>query len=159
MKKYLLLITLLFSAFTYAQDYTFLAGLKNLKTAEEARTVTDSLAKHLKGTYVHYKTKEFEHGYLRIVFVPQDMTEEEIKAQRDYDGSFVADFVVTKDANGSKTYTFDKAKAKYAAVFTVWKYWFKPDAKPDNKTQRISNAEKGVIYGFAGRDGVWVISR
>ncbi|KGO91447.1 hypothetical protein [Flavobacterium subsaxonicum] len=158
MKQLLLLTTLFFSGILIAQNVDFLASLKSLKSADEARAVADSLAMQLKGKYVHYKTKEFDHGYLRIVFTPEGMPEAEIKAQHDYDGSFVADFVVTKDANG-KTYTFDKAKARYEALFPVWKHWFKPDAKPDNKTQRISNAEKGINYGFASRDGVWVISR
>jgi hypothetical protein len=157
--KRLLLITMLFVAvFASAQDYAFLSTMKDLKTAGDARAVADSLALHLKGKFRWYKTKEFDQGFLRIVFVPENMTEDEIKEQSDYEGSFVADFVVVM-TDGVKTYRFDKAKAKYDSVFPVWLHFFKADAKPDKKVQRLTNQEKGIVYGFSSRGDVWVISR
>jgi hypothetical protein len=159
MKRFLH-IALLFCAFAaQAQDYDFLAKLPDIATPDDARIVADSLVQKLKGDFVFYKQKEFEQGFLRIVYVPVGMTEAEIKEQRDYDGSFVADFVVVKRADDTKAYTFDKAKAKYETVFPAWQAFFKPDAKPDKKSQRLVNQEKGIIYSFNNRDGVWVISR
>ncbi|PZR24101.1 MAG: hypothetical protein DI539_01420 [Flavobacterium psychrophilum] len=116
------------------------------------------MAAKLKGKFVFYKIKEFDNGLLRIVYTPEGMPEEQIKAQADYEGSFVADFKsVTSDAG--KGYRFDKAKAKYDVLFPVWQQYFKTDAKPDKKTQRYTNPDKNMLFSFLNLGDVWAIGR
>lgn len=158
MKKLLQLLALLITTIATAQEGDLLLNLNTGKTLEEARTVADSLAGRLNGKYVYYKHKEFDHGLLRIVYVPEGMTEDQIKAQADYEDSFVVDFKVVSEPTG-KTYRFEMAKAKYDALFPVWKHWFKPDAAADKKVQRITNADKGYQYSFMNRGEVWAIGR
>lgn len=158
MKKLLQLLVLLVTITTAAQNSDFIDTLTVIKTPEEVRTVADSLAAKLNGKYVYYKQKEFDHGLLRFVYVPEGMTEDQIKAQGDYEDSFVADFKVTTEPTG-KTYRFEMAKAKYDALFPVWKHWFKADAAADKKVQRITNVDKGYQYSFMNRGEVWAIGR
>lgn len=158
MKKLLLLLLLVLTASVNAQDAVFLDALGNVKSKDDAKAVAASLAAKLKGKYTFYKLKEFDNGLLRIVFVPESMTEEAIKAQADYEDSFVIDFKTVNDANG-KSYRFDKAKAKYDALFPVWQHYFKADAKPDKKTQRYTNIEKTLLFSFLNIGDVWAIGR
>lgn len=141
-----------------AQDVDFMATLGNVKSQDDAKAIATSLAAKLKGNYVFYKLKEFDNGLLRVVFVPQGMTDDAIKAQADYEDSFVTDFKSVTDASG-KSYRFDKAKAKYDALFPVWQHYFKADAKPDKKTQRYTNAEKTMLFSFLNLGEVWAIGR
>ena len=158
MKKLLQFLVLLITTTATAQEGDLLLNLNTGKTLEEARTVADSLAGRLNGKYVYYKHKEFDHGLLRIVYVPEGMTEDQIKAQADYEDSFVVDFKVMSEPTG-KTYRFEMAKAKYEALFPAWKHWFKADAAADKKVQRITNADKGYQYSFMNRGEVWAIGR
>jgi hypothetical protein len=158
MKKLLLLLVLIITSSANAQDAAFLGTLGNVKSQDEAKAVAASLATKLKGSYTFYKLKEFDNGLLRIVFVPKGMTEEAIKAQADYEDSFVTDFKAVNDTNG-KSYRFDKAKAKYDALFPVWQQYFKADAKPDKKTQRYTNTEKTMLFSFLNLGDVWAIGR
>lgn len=157
MKKIALLLLLL-PLLANAQDAAFLGSLNNVKSQDDAKAIAASLAAQLKGKYVFYKLKEFDNGLLRIVFTPEGMTEETIKAQGDYEDSFVADFKAVANADG-KTYRFDKAKAKYDALFPVWQHYFKADAKPDKKTQRYTNPEKTMLFSFLNLGDVWAIGR
>lgn len=158
MKKLLLVAVLVITAFAQAQDYAFMETLRDIKTPEAAKTIAETFAGKLKGKFVYYKTKEFDHGLLRIVFAPEGMTEEAIKAQSDYEDCFVMDFKVINDANG-KSYNFNKGKARYDALFPVWKQLFKPDAATDKKTQRVNNPEKGLLFSFINTGDVWAIGR
>src|SRR4051812_21800333 len=108
MKKIIVLLLLL-PLLANAQDAAFLSSLNNVKSQDDAKAIAASLAAQLKGKYVFYKLKEFDNGLLRVVFTPEGMTEEAIKAQGDYEDSFVADFKAVANAEG-KTYRFDKAK-------------------------------------------------
>ena len=159
MKKLFQLLVLLLTVTATAQDGDFFETLTAIKTPDEARTVADNLAAKLNGNYIYYKQKEFDHGLLRFVYVPEGMTEEQIKAQGDYEDSFVADFKVINDPVAGKTYRFEMAKARYDALFPAWKHWFKTDAAADKKVQRITNADKGYQYSFMNRGEVWVIGR
>lgn len=158
MKKLLLFILFVMAASANAQDAAFLGTLGNVKSQDDAKAVAASLAAKLKGKYIFYKLKEFDNGLLRIVFVPEGMTEEAIKAQADYEDSFVTDFKTVNDTNG-KSYRFDKAKARYDALFSVWQHYFKADAKPDKKTQRYTNPEKTMLFSFLNIGDVWAIGR
>ena len=158
MKTFTLLLFFLIVIPAKAQDTTFLNTLNAVSSQENAKALAASLATRLKGNYVFYKLKEFDNGMLRIVFTPQGMNEDAIKAQADYEDSFVADFKTVNDANG-KSYRFDKAKAKYEALFPVWQYYFKADAKQDKKTQRYTNAENTMLYSFLNLGDVWAIGR
>jgi len=158
MKKLLLLLLLVLGISANAQDAVFLDALGNVKSQDDAKAVAASLAAKLKGKYTFYKLKEFDNGLLRIVFVPEGMAEEAVKAQADYEDSFVTDFKTVNDANG-KSYRFDKAKAKYDALFPVWQHYFKANAKPDKKTQRYTNTEKTMLFSFLNLGEVWAIGR
>lgn len=158
MRKIVLFVFLVLSWFSYSQDVTFLEKLTAVKTQDDAKSVAGLLASQLKNEYSFYKLKEFDNGLLRIVYAPKGMTEEAIKAQADYEDCFVTDFKSVNDADG-RTYRFDKAKAKYVALFPVWQYYFKSDAKPDKKTQRYTNAEKTMLFSFINIGDVWAIGR
>lgn len=158
MKKLFQLLVLLIATAGTAQDGDFLDALTAIKTPEDARTVADNLAAKLNGKYIYYKQKEFDHGLLRFVYVPEGMPEDQIKAQADYEDSFVVDFKVMSEPTG-KTYRFEMAKARYEALFPAWKHWFRPDAAADKKVQRITNADKGYQYSFMNRGEVWAIGR
>lgn len=158
MKKTIALLLLLLSGFAHAQDTDFLAKLNAVNSHDEAKAIAAALAAKLKGSYIFYKIKEFDNGLLRVVFVPQGMDEAAIKAQADYEDSFVTDFKAIANADG-KTYRFDKAKAKYDALFPVWQHYFKADAKPDRKTQRYTDPEKTMLFSFLNLGEVWAIGR
>jgi hypothetical protein len=157
MKKIAFLLLLL-PLLANAQDAAFLGSLNNVKSHDDAKAIAVLLASQLKGNYVFYKLKEFDNGLLRIVFTPEGMTEETIKAQGDYEDSFVTDFKAVANADG-KSYRFDKAKAKYDALFPVWQHYFKADAKPDKKTQRYTDPEKSMLFSFLNLGDVWAIGR
>lgn len=157
MKKIIVLLLLL-PFLANAQDTAFLGSLNTIKSQDDAKAIAASLATQLKGKYIFYKLKEFDNGLLRIVFTPEGMTEEAIKAQGDYEDSFVADFKTAANAEG-KTYRFDKAKAKYDVLFPVWQHYFKADAKPDKKTQRYTDTEKTILFSFLNLGDVWAIGR
>ena len=158
MRYYLFTIFLFVSFLSVAQEVSFPETVTNVKTQEDAKDITQQLAAQLKGKFVFYKVKEFDNGLLRIVYTPEGMTEDEIQAQADYEDSFVADFKAVSDANG-KSYRFDKAKAKYDALFPVWKQYFNPNAKPDKKTQRFTNTDKTLLFSFINLGDVWAIGR
>ncbi|MHA3787539.1 hypothetical protein ACX0HA_04950 [Flavobacterium hauense] len=158
MKTFAFLLFFIIAIPAKAQDTAFLNTLNAIPSQDSAKDVAASLASRLKGNYVFYKLKEFDNGMLRIVFTPQGMTEDAIKAQADYEDSFVTDFKTVTDANG-KSYRFDKAKAKFDALFPVWQYYFKADAKPDKKTQRYTNAENTMLFSFLNLGDVWAIGR
>lgn len=157
MKKILLAAFLLLAATGWAQDGAFLEKFRDIRTKSDARAIADSLAAHLKGSFVYYKMKEFDHGVLRVVYVPEGMPEEKIKAQNDYADSFVVDFRAV--TSSERAYAFEMAKAKYDLLFPAWQYWFSKEAKPDKKTQRYTNAEKGLQYTLINRGDVWAIGR
>lgn len=158
MKNYILIILLFLSMNSLAQEIVFPETVAAVKTQDGAKAVAEKLAAQLKGKFVFYKIKEFDNGLLRIVYTPEGMTEEVIKAQADYEDSFVADFKATTDTNG-KSYRFDKAKASYDTLFPVWKQYFKADAKPDKKTQRYTNTDKALLFSFINLGDVWAIGR
>jgi len=157
MKKLFVAIFLLLAAAGQAQDEAFLEKFRAIRTKTDARAIADSLAAHLKGSFVYYKMKEFDHGVLRIVYVPEGMSEEKIKAQNDYADSFVVDFRTVTSSD--RAYAFEMAKAKYDLLFPAWEYWFSKGAQPDKKTQRHANAEKGYQYTLINRGDVWAIGR
>lgn len=148
----------LLSWLSYGQDAVFLEKLNTIKTQDDAKAVTELLVSQLKNEYFFYKLKEFDNGLLRIVYAPKGMDEAAIKAQADYEDCFVADFKSLNNSTG-KTYKFDKAKARYNALFAVWKSYFKTDAQPDKKTQRYTNAEKTMLFSFINLGDVWAIGR
>lgn len=158
MKHYLLSLFLFVSFLSAAQDVSFPEVVAAVKTQDDAKAVAEKLAKTLKGKFVFYKIKEFETGLLRIVYVPEGMDEAAIQAQADYEDSFVADFKTVTNASG-KGYKFDKAKARYDVLFPAWKQYFKPDAKPDKKTQRYIDKDKALIFSFINLGDVWAIGR
>ena len=156
--KNLFITALLFLATAaQAQDDSFLERFRAIRTKTDARAIADSLAAHLKGKFVYYKMKEFDHGVLRVVYVPDGMPEEKIKAQNDYENSFVVDF--KSITSSDRAYAFEMAKAKYDLLFPAWQYWFSKGAMPDKKTQRYTNADKGFQYTLINRGDVWAIGR
>lgn len=157
MKKLFIVVLLFLGTIARAQDEAFLEKFNKIRTKGEARNIADSLSAHLKGKFVFYKMKEFDNGLLRIVYTPEGMSEDDIKAQNDYDKSFVADF--RSATSSERAYVLDMVKAKYDLLFPVWKYWFSKGAQPDKKTQRYTNAEKGYQYSFINRGDVWAIGR
>ena len=158
MRNILAIVMFCVSAIAFAQDYTLFERLQTIETPDDAKVVSDKLAAQLKGKFVYYKLKEFDNGLLRIVYVPEGMTEEAIKIQADYEDCFVVDFKAIA-ADQDKAYRFDKAKAKYDILFPLWKQSFKPDAATDRKTQRFADAEKGYLYSFINLGDVWAIGR
>ena len=157
MKKLFVAALLLLAVAGQAQDDAFLEKFRDIKTKSDARTIADSLAARLKGNFEFYKMKEFDHGVLRVVYVPEGMPEEKIKAQNDYEDSFVVDF--RSVTSSERAYAFEMAKAKYDLLFPAWQYWFSKGAVPDKKTQRYTNAEKGYQYTLINRGDVWAIGR
>jgi len=158
MKKVLIILFTALCTLANAQDYTFFEKLKTVETPEDAEVLVAKMAAQLKGKFVYYKTKQFDNGLLRIVYTPEGMAEEAVKAQADYEDCFVADFKPVP-ASTDKAYNFDKARAKYETLFPLWQKFFKPDATPDNKTQRFSNPEKNVLFSFINMGEVWAIGR
>ena len=158
MRKASLFVFFVLSCFSYGQDTAFLEKLNNVKTQDDAKSAVGLLASHLKNEYSFYKLKEFDNGMLRIVYAPKGMAEETIRAQADYEDCFVADFKAVNGTDG-RTYRFDKAKARYEALFPVWQHYFKSDAKPDKKTQRYTNPEKTMLFSFISLGDVWAIGR
>jgi len=158
MKNYLLTLFLFVSFVSVAQSVSFPETIAAVKTQDDAKAVAEKLALQLKGKFVFYKIKEFDTGLLRIVYIPEGMDEESIKAQADYEDSFVIDFKAATNTNG-KSYTFTKAKARYDVLFPIWKQYFKPDAKPDKKTQRYTDTDKALLFSFINLGDVWAIGR
>lgn len=158
MKNIVFVLLLLSALGTNAQDITFLNTLNAVKSQDDAKAVAGVMATQVKGKFVFYKLKEFDNGLLRIVFIPQGMTEEAVKAQADYEDCFVTDFKPVTDASG-RSYRLDKAKAKYDALFPLWQHYFKADAKPDKKTQRYTDPDKTMLFSFLNLGEVWVIGR
>jgi hypothetical protein len=157
-RKNLLFIFTLFSWLSYSQDAGFLNSLNTPLAQNDAKTVAELLVSKLKNEYSFYKLKEFDNGLLRIVYAPKGMDEAAIKAQADYEDCCVVDFKATK-VGETKTYRFDKAKAKYDDLFAVWKKYFRADAQPDKKTQRYANAEKTMLFSLINLGDVWAIGR
>lgn len=98
MKNYLLTLFLFVSFVSVAQSVSFPETIAAVKTQDEAKAVAEKLALQLKGKFVFYKIKEFDTGLLRIVYIPEGMDEESIKAQADYEDSFVIDFKAVTNA-------------------------------------------------------------
>jgi hypothetical protein len=158
MKNIVFLLFFLSALGANAQDIAFLQTLNAVKSQDDAKAAATAMAAQVKGKFVFYKIREFDNGLLRIVFIPQGMTEADVKAQADYEDCFVTDFKPVTDANG-RTYRLDKAKAKYDALFPLWQHYFKADAKPDKKTQRYTDPDKTMLFSFLNLGEVWAIGR
>ena len=144
MKKIILLSSILFASILSAQDYSKITKL-NSTDYETALQLANEMSANSSGKYHFYKSHEFTaEKTLRIVYAPDGVTDEELKAKKDYSNCFVVDYKV-KDSGTGKSYKLLQVRGKYADIFPTWRSWFVPTAD-EEKTQTSSSSRHLTDY-------------
>jgi len=155
MKRLLLLTAILIGSICQAQDYGFLAKLKEPVTTAQAMATARQMADAANSQYRLYKSKEFnDSGIYLVVFAPEGVTDEQIIKQKHNDNCFSVYFKKLGD-----DYVFDKAVVNYEDIYHVWHTLFNKETQPDKKTARIQVADKGVYFSLNQSNPNWIIRR
>ena len=169
MKKILLLTALITSAIAQAQDYSTIEKL-NATDYETAMQLANQINDNANGKYHFYKAHEFEkQNVLKIVFAPDGLTDDQIKAQGNYDNCITVQFSTFMDGKnidtqkmGVKRYKLDLVKAKYLDIFSTWKAWFNPTADQDKTTtdlasQELRDYQKKIQFYIQKNGSLWTL--
>jgi hypothetical protein len=153
MKKLLLLIAMLLSSMSFAQDCKFLSklyepvdlqGAKNIALALVDKTVTNK--------YLNYQHKTYkDRGLFVIMFSTQCFEQEQIDAGEHVDNCFGIYFTVS-----GNQYTFKKIVSNYDDIYPVWRAYFSTKEK-DYKPHGVLVGGTNIRFSLNPNRNYWVI--